>query len=187
LFGELAQLEATRRQLEATKRQLEDMKQSRALRIGQTIVDPAAAKVPFSGGCACGAIRYECSALPLRMLNCHCRDCQLASGSAYSPTVIMARSAVNITKGETSMYQRVAESGNIAKREFCPSCGTPLFASSSARPGYVRIRAASLDDPAWFKPEANVWVGSAQPWDCIDASLPSFAKNRPRPSETRDA
>jgi hypothetical protein len=143
---------------------------------------PAATVLPFRGGCACGGVRYECSAMPLRMLNCHCRDCQVASGSAYSPTVIMARSAVKITAGETTLYERVAESGNIAKREFCSRCGTPLFASSSAGPAYIGIRAASLDDPTWFRPEADVWVSSAQPWDCLNPSIPSFPKNRPRPS-----
>jgi len=146
-----------------------------------------ASRVPFAGGCACGAVRYECSAAPLRMLNCHCRDCQLASGSAYAPTVIMKRGAVTITKGETASYERLAESGNIAKREFCSRCGTPLFASSSAGPAYLGIRAASLDDPTWFRPEANVWVASAQPWDCIDPSVPSFARNRPRPGDTRSS
>ncbi len=146
-----------------------------------------ATDIPFGGGCACGAVRYECSALPLRMVNCHCRDCQVASGSAYSPTVGMARTEVNITKGQTATYERVAESGNIAKREFCPKCGTPLFASSSARPAYIGVRAASLDDPAWFRPEANVWVGSAQPWDCMDPGVPSFEKSRPAQAEKRDA
>jgi len=43
----------------------------------------------LSGGCACGAIHYECSADPLRMLNCHCRDCQQASGSAYAAIVVV--------------------------------------------------------------------------------------------------
>jgi len=99
----------------------------------------------------------------------------------------MARSATSVTKGQTATYQKVAESGNIAKREFCPNCGTPLFASSSAGPDYIGIRAASLDNPAWFRPEANVWVGSAQPWDCMDPGVASFVKNRPRPNEKRDA
>ena len=40
---------------------------------------------PFSGGCACGAIRYERTAEPAISLNCHCRDCQRASGSAFAP------------------------------------------------------------------------------------------------------
>lgn len=44
--------------------------------------------VPFSGGCACGAIRYECSGEPLASLNGHCRDCQRASGSAFAAILI---------------------------------------------------------------------------------------------------
>jgi len=137
-------------------------------------------EIPFTGGCACGAIRYECSASPLRMLNCHCRDCQIASGSAFSPTVIMARGAVKVTKGQPAQFEKVAESGNIARRAFCRDCGTPLFASSSARVEYLGVRAASLDNPGWFKPEANVWVRSAQPWDHLDPAIPTHEKNRPR-------
>jgi hypothetical protein len=136
--------------------------------------------IPFTGGCACGAIRYECSAPPLRMLNCHCRDCQIASGSAFSPTLVMASGAVKITKGQPAHFEKGAESGNIAKRAFCRNCGTPLFASSSAAADYLGVRAASLDDPSWFSPEANVWVGSAQPWDHLNPAIPKFEKNRPR-------
>jgi hypothetical protein len=114
------------------------------------------------------------------MLNCHCRHCQVASGSAYSPTLIMARSAVTIS-GQTAVYERKADSGNISKREFCPKCGTPLFSSSSGGVEYIGIKAASLDDPSAFRPEANVWIESAQPWDTVDPDLPSFERNRPRP------
>jgi hypothetical protein len=137
-------------------------------------------EIPFTGGCACGAIRYECRALPLRMLNCHCRDCQVASGSAFSPTLIMTSSVVTVTKGQPAHVEKLAESGNTAKREFCSACGTPLFASSSAGVEYLGVRAASLDDPSWFKAEANVWVGSAQPWDHLDPAIPKFERNRPR-------
>jgi len=93
----------------------------------------------------------------------------------------MARAAFTLTAGQPSAYERVADSGNIARREFCPRCGTPLFASSSAGPDFVGIRASSLDDPRWFRPEANVWVGSAQPWDCMDPAIASFEKNRRLP------
>lgn len=139
-------------------------------------------EIPFFGGCACGAIRYECTAPPLRMVNCHCRDCQLASGSGYSATLIMNAESVRLVRGQCQEHLTKAESGNVAKRQFCAVCGTPLFAASSARPEFVGVKAASLDDPSWFAPEANVWVDSAQPWDHMDPDVPQFAKNRPRSS-----
>jgi hypothetical protein len=138
--------------------------------------------VPFTGGCACGAIRYECTAPPLGMVNCHCRDCQRASGSGYSATLIMAANSVRLLRGTCNAHQTVAESGNVAKREFCGVCGTPLFAGSLARPEFLGVKAASLDDPRWFAPEADVWVGSAQPWDHMDPDVAKFPRNRPRPS-----
>jgi len=30
---------------------------------------------PFTGGCRCGAVRYECTAEPIATIHCHCRDC----------------------------------------------------------------------------------------------------------------
>ena len=78
-------------------------------------------KAPFRGGCSCGAIRFECRSAPLSMVNCHCRDCQLAGGSAYAPTVIVKRTALNIVSGQTQRFEKVAESGNIALRESAPS------------------------------------------------------------------
>jgi hypothetical protein len=140
--------------------------------------------VPFFGGCACSAIRYECSAPPLRMVNCHCRDCQLASGSGYSATLIVPASSVRLLRGACKEYQTVAESGSIAKREFCAVCGTPLFAASLARPEFVGVKAASLDDPSWFAAEADVWVASAQPWDYMDPRIPKVPKNRPQGANT---
>ncbi|PYK62656.1 MAG: aldehyde-activating protein, partial [Verrucomicrobia bacterium] len=41
----------------------------------------------FTGGCTCGAIRYECTAEPIVMFNCHCRDCQRGSGGPYTGVV----------------------------------------------------------------------------------------------------
>ena len=53
----------------------------------------------LSGGCACGAIHYDCNADPLIMFNCHCRDCQRASGSAYAAIVVVPKAAVQM-RGE---------------------------------------------------------------------------------------
>ncbi len=85
-------------------------------------------------------------------------------------------------RGQCREHQTTAASGNAAKRQFCAICGTPLFATSSARPEYVGVKAASLDDPSWFAAEADVWVDSAQPWDHMNPNVPRFAKDRARPT-----
>jgi hypothetical protein len=139
--------------------------------------------VPFFGACACGAIRYQCTAPPLRMVNCHCRDCQRASGSGYSASMIMSASSVHLLQGHCNEHRVVADSGNVAKREFCGACGTPVFARTLAKPEFLIIKAASLDDPSWFAPEADVWVESAQPWDHMNPIIPKFARNRPKPAK----
>src|SRR6476620_10739064 len=72
-------------------------------------------------GCACGAIHYECSADPVRMLNCHCRDCQQASGSAYAAIVVVPKAAVQI-RGEPRYHKVVGKAGKAVERGFCPNC-----------------------------------------------------------------
>jgi hypothetical protein len=60
---------------------------------------------PFSGGCACGAIRYESAAEPVIMLHCHCRDCQQSSGGPFSSFVIVPKEAFKVSRRTGSSYQ----------------------------------------------------------------------------------
>src|SRR5215475_12568411 len=131
--------------------------------------------VPFSGGCACGAIRYECTADPVFSWNCHCRDCQRASGSAFCPVLYVPKAALT-TRGKSSYYDVRAESGNQVSRGFCPECGSPVFIQAELVPSLQGLWAASLDDPSQFQPSVQVWIGSAQPWDCLHPTLPQFEK-----------
>jgi hypothetical protein len=136
----------------------------------------------ITGGCACGAVRYECDAPPASMVNCHCRDCQRAGGSGYAPTLVVPASALRVLRGAPKYHEVRGESGSMARRGFCSECGSPLFAGSSARPDFVGIRAGSLDDPGVFRPTADGWVGSAQTWDAMDPAVPKFARDRTRGS-----
>jgi hypothetical protein len=95
--------------------------------------------VPFSGGCACGAIRYRCTAEPIIAWQCHCRDCQRASGGACSPVFYVPTSAWTVT-GKVKYYDVQAKSGNTVSRGFCPECGSPLWALLSTLPTIVSLR-----------------------------------------------
>jgi hypothetical protein len=86
---------------------------------------------------ACGAVRYECSAVPVAMVNCHCRDCQRTGGTGFSPTVVVPADSFRLHRGEPKRYSITADSGHTAHRAFCGECGAPLFASSSARKDFL--------------------------------------------------
>ena len=132
-------------------------------------------QVPFSGGCACGAIRYECTTEPAFAWNCHCRDCQRASGSAFCPVLYVPKAALTIT-GESTYYDVRAESGNLVSRGFCLVCGSPVFIQAELVPSLQGLWASSLDDPSQFQPSVQVWVGSAQPWAYLHPTLPKTEK-----------
>ena len=127
---------------------------------------------PLLGGCACGAIRYEVTAEPLFALNCHCRDCQRETGSAFAPVVGVARSAFAVTRGTVRTSTLIGGSGKPVLRTFCGDCGSSLFGLPEIRPDLVTIRAGSLDDPSVFRPTRNIFTSQAQPWDYMDPSLP---------------
>ncbi|PLK50774.1 aldehyde-activating protein [Uliginosibacterium sp. TH139] len=130
--------------------------------------------VVLTGGCACGAIRYECEAKPVVMLNCHCRDCQRSSGGAFAPLVVVQADHFCLRQGVPKYFVSVADSGNTVRRGFCAECGSPLFMSSAALPGYIALKAGSLDDPTLFRPAADLWTHSAQCWDSMNPILPKY-------------
>lgn len=135
-------------------------------------------KIPFTGGCMCGNVRYECSAEPILMGNCHCRDCQRATGTAFAAGILIPRNAVTIT-GDVKYYDVIGDSGGIISRGFCPNCGSQLFTKPSIRE-LMGILAGSLDDPSWFQPGMDLYTSSAQSWDYMNPGLPKFAKLPPR-------
>ncbi|MBN2191993.1 MAG: GFA family protein [Polyangiaceae bacterium] len=130
--------------------------------------------VPFSGGCACGRVRYECTAEPKLMFNCHCRDCQRASGSAYAAVMMVPAAGFRFLSGAPRFHDRIHDDGRVMGRGFCPDCGTPLVGRLSRLPDLIGIRVGTLDDPSWFAPMADFWTSSAQPWDEMNPSVPKY-------------
>ncbi len=118
----------------------------------------------LSGGCACGAIRYETDADPMLMLNCHCRDCQKASGSAYAAIVVVPEPAVRLT-GEPRYFKTIGDGGKAVERGFFPTCGSQVTAKLERMPDVLGLQAGSLDDPSRYKPSMDIFTDSAQPWD----------------------
>jgi hypothetical protein len=134
---------------------------------------------PFTGGCACGAIRYEIAAEPIAMIDCQCRDCQRASGGAHASHLTFPRAHAKV-EGEAAHWNAVGEQGTVKAHAFCPTCGSPVYMTFPAMPDFFVVRAGSLDDPGRYNPQMVTWTASAQAWDRVDRELPAFEKMPPR-------
>lgn len=132
--------------------------------------------VPFSGACACGAIRFSCAAEPYVSYACHCTECRKRTASAFGVSVQVPTEGVRIDKGRPRSRQRLADSGNTVTIRFCGDCGTSLFSNSAARPDVTVIYAGTLDDPSWVPIQANIWTASALPWVHLAPEVERFAK-----------
>lgn len=134
---------------------------------------------PYTGGCACGALRYEIDAEPMMMLDCQCRQCQHDSGTGHASHLTFPAGAARI-EGKATHWDLVGDGGTRKRRAFCPVCGSPVAMTFPDMPDYVLVRAGSLDEPGRFKPQMVTWTAAGHAWDRIDPELPAFETMPPR-------
>lgn len=132
----------------------------------------------LSGGCLCGAVRYDCAAEPQITVHCHCHDCRRSSGTGHCTHIAVPKEALRVS-GEVKFYESPADSGNTVRRGFCSTCGSPLYSTNSGMPGMAALRASSLDDPEMVKPQLVVYASRAAAWDPVDPDLTAFPEMPP--------
>ena len=126
----------------------------------------------LTGGCHCGAIRYEIAGEAINHLLCHCKDCQRASGAPVVAWIMVLDEQLIVT-GEPSIYA----SSEHARRYFCIQCGTSLFYSNAEHmPGRVDIQSATLDDPDALPPTAHVQTAERIGWMAEAHRLPQHER-----------
>lgn len=131
---------------------------------------------PYTGGCACGAIRFETRAVPIFQNHCQCIDCQKRSGTGHGSYLSFAQRAEMTIRGRPSTWRVKGDSGNEKTHAFCPTCGTPVYLTFAAMPDLIAVHAASLDDPGQFEPQALTYSFRGHAWDAIDPALPAFER-----------
>ena len=122
-----------------------------------------------TGRCLCGAVSFTLATDPLVVRTCWCRDCQHISANG-TVNVMVAAEALTVS-GQLAEYTRTADSGSQVTRQFCPNCGTHLFAKSTSRPAFRVVRVGNLDEPSSIQPGANIWASSAPAWACLDPAI----------------
>ena len=127
----------------------------------------------FKGACLCGKIRYAASAEPVFMAVCHCKDCQRATGSAFEAVIGIPATSLTV-HGTPRVFTVKGQSGQDVHRSFCPDCGSTMMLRLDARPGVVLLTTGVLDDPSGFKPTAQIFCDSAQPWVHLGGAMKRF-------------
>ena len=133
----------------------------------------------LTGGCYCGALRYELDGEPMFRGQCHCRECQKIAGGAENYFMAVPVEGYRYVKGEPAQYRR-PDLENPVTREFCATCGTHLATRSPRRPNAEILKVGGLDDPSVFGgPQVVFYTSEAQPFHQFPDGVPAFEKFPP--------
>ena len=133
---------------------------------------------PITGGCYCGAIRYEITAAPMLKAQCHCRECQHNSGGGANVFGVYPDTGFRYVKGEPQRFQR-SDLANAVTREFCGTCGSPLVSRAPhVIPNASIVKIGSMDNGArdYGKPDMAIFCCDQSPWNAVAEGLPRFDK-----------
>lgn len=129
----------------------------------------------MTGGCYCGALRYEISGeIPMRAL-CLCRTCQKISGGAGNLFIGIKASAFRYTHGEPRRFAREG-ADTPPTREFCGECGVHVAARSPKVPDGLVVKVGTLDDPTVFEgPKMVFWTQDKQEFHVVPDGATAYA------------
>jgi hypothetical protein len=126
-----------------------------------------------SGGCHCGAVRYEVTGAPKGVSLCHCSDCRKSAGAPMVAWAMFGEEQFALTQGNPKTYNGSGQS----LRFFCPDCGTGVFfRNAEVLPGIVDVQAATLDDPEAFPAGVHIQTAERIGWMETAHNLPSFER-----------
>ena len=111
----------------------------------------------LTGGCQCGAVRYEIAAKPVEIYVCHCRECRKQSASAFGISVIVPAAAFRVTQGAIKGWTRPADSGNVVVCHFCANCGSRVWHDAPGQ-ATISVKGGSLDAPVDLSGAAHIWT-----------------------------
>jgi len=131
----------------------------------------------LTGGCGCGAVRYEISEPFVSANYCHCTRCQRRTGTAASANGRTAPGSFRIIAGEEHVRSWSPEGG--ATKNFCGLCGGGLFSHTDGDPPKIGVRLGTVDGDPGIRPQWHAYVDYAASWEEIpDDGLPRYPEGK---------
>jgi hypothetical protein len=132
----------------------------------------------YTGGCLCGALRYEATGEPLVSGHCYCADCRKASGSGFVPFMGFRAAGVRFS-GEARQFRSKAASGGDAVRNRCSVCMSLVFGGEIGKTESFTLYAGSLDDASSFRPTIAIFAEGRPAWALIPPGFKVFDRMPP--------
>jgi hypothetical protein len=132
----------------------------------------------LTGGCGCGAVRYEITSPLVSATYCHCTRCQRRTGTAASANARVEPGSFRVVSGEDRLSAWKPEGG--AEKWFCGDCGSALFSRMPDDRSQIGVRLGSFDSDPGIRPSAHQFVAYAAVWEQLpDDGLPRHPDGPP--------
>ena len=126
-----------------------------------------------SGGCQCGAVKFEYVGQPKMMMNCHCSRCRKAKGAAHATNAFVAADDLTWTQGQEHIANYDHAGAKFFGHAFCKTCG-----SSVPRPrpdgSVYNVPVGSLDQAPGIEAKGHIFMGSKAPWFEVSDDKPQW-------------
>ena len=126
-------------------------------------------KAPVTGGCYCGAVRFEVVLPSLWCAHCHCSMCRRSHGAGFVTWFAVPHAQFKLESDDQLLRHRSSDHGT---RSFCGRCGSSLFCESTRHPDQIDIVLANMDGPIDREPEMHVYWSDRAAWIEPGDSLP---------------
>jgi hypothetical protein len=136
----------------------------------------ARATSPLTGGCQCGAVRYEITVTPEALYVCHCRECRKQSASAFGISLVVPRAGFRLLQGSVKSWSRQTDSGHFLNCLFCPECGSRIWHERAGGAETITVKGGSLDQPLDLDSAIHVWTSRKLPGVIIPEHAAQYAE-----------
>jgi hypothetical protein len=134
--------------------------------------------LPITGGCGCGAVRFEITEPLVSARYCHCTRCQHRTGTAASASAAVAPGSFRIVQGEDRIRAWAPDGGH--EKWFCGDCGSALFTRDPEDHSRLGVRLGAINGDPGVRPSTRQFVAYAAAWEPIpEDGLPRYPEQRP--------
>lgn len=128
-----------------------------------------------TGHCLCGAVEITTTSESRSLDICHCKNCQLQTGSPFAAFLALPFKSLEISGPLKKFGDRRTVSGNLVERFFCGDCGSPCYVRVVRAPNTAYVFSGLFNDTDDLAPKVHGWTSQKHQWIEIDNNTPKFA------------